>query len=385
MTSLMKMGAVIVAGGLGSRAGGALPKQEQMLAGKTVYQWSLQAFIEHPAIDSIALVVPATRIQSYQHIDADNIRLVTGGSTRTASVRAGLEALALGANDIVMIHDAARPGLNGELIDRLIEAMQTATAAAPALLITDAVKRQTDDKLENVQRSDLRRIQTPQAFRYQDILDALQDQALDFVDDLAAVEAKGHKIVLVEGRPELDKITYAGDLDRMTRLLDAASPPRIGQGFDVHAFEPGDHIVLCGHKIAHHASLQGHSDADVGWHALTDAILGALAAGDIGDHFPPSDPQWQDVESGVFLSHAIKLAEKRGYGLASCDITLICEAPKVKPHREAMRLRTAEICNLPIESVSIKATTTEQLGFTGRGEGIAAQAIAVLSAQENTA
>lgn len=379
------MGAVIVAGGLGLRAGGELPKQEQLLAGKPVFQWSLEAFIKHPDIQHIALVIPAARRTSYQHIQDAKVQIVAGGLTRSASVKAGLDALDLGPDEIVLIHDAARPGLDGEMIDRLVQAMQSAAAAAPALPISDAVKRQTELGLESVSRNDLHRIQTPQAFRYRDILTALQDQAPDFVDDLAAIEAKGRNVILVEGRLELDKITYSGDLDRMTRLLGIASPPRIGQGFDVHAFEPGDHVVLCGHRIEHNAQLKGHSDADVGWHALTDAILGALAAGDIGDHFPPSDPQWQDVESGVFLSHALKLADARGYVLDSCDITLICEAPKVKPHREAMRLRTAEICSLPIDAVSIKATTTEQLGFTGRREGIAAQAIAVLSAQKNTA
>ncbi|MGB2219228.1 MAG: bifunctional 2-C-methyl-D-erythritol 4-phosphate cytidylyltransferase/2-C-methyl-D-erythritol 2,4-cyclodiphosphate synthase [Henriciella sp.] len=379
------MGAVIVAGGLGLRAGGELPKQEQLLAGKPVFQWSLEAFIKHPDIHHIALVIPAARRTSYQHIQDAKVQIVAGGLTRSASVKAGLDALDLGPDEIVLIHDAARPGLDGEMIDRLVQAMQSAAAAAPALPISDALKRQTELGLESVSRNDLHRIQTPQAFRYRDILTALQDQAPDFVDDLAAIEAKGRNVILVEGRLELDKITYSGDLDRMTRLLGIASPPRIGQGFDVHAFEPGDHVVLCGHRIEHNAQLKGHSDADVGWHALTDAILGALAAGDIGDHFPPSDPQWQDVESGVFLSHALKLADARGYVLDSCDITLICEAPKVKPHREAMRLRTAEICSLPIDAVSIKATTTEQLGFTGRREGIAAQAIAVLSAQKNTA
>lgn len=379
------MGAVIVAGGLGLRAGGELPKQEQLLAGKPVFQWSLEAFIKHPDIHHIALVIPAARRTSYQHIQDAKVQIVAGGLTRSASVKAGLDALDLGPDEIVLIHDAARPGLDGEMIDRLVQAMQSAAAAAPALPISDAVKRQTELGLESVSRNDLHRIQTPQAFRYRDILTALQDQAPDFVDDLAAIEAKGRNVILVEGRLELDKITYSGDLDRMTRLLGIASLPRIGQGFDVHAFEPGDHVVLCGHRIEHNAQLKGHSDADVGWHALTDAILGALAAGDIGDHFPPSDPQWQDVESGVFLSHALKLADARGYVLDSCDITLICEAPKVKPHREAMRLRTAEICSLPIDAVSIKATTTEQLGFTGRREGIAAQAIAVLSAQKNTA
>ncbi|CAI8369662.1 MAG: Bifunctional enzyme IspD/IspF [Hyphomonas sp. TMED17] len=381
----MRIGAVIVAGGLGLRAGGELPKQEQLLAGKPVFQWSLEAFIKHPDIHHIALVIPAARRPSYQHIQDAKVQIVAGGLTRSASVKAGLDALDLGPDEIVLIHDAARPGLDGEMIDRLVQAMQSAAAAAPALPISDAVKRQTEFGLESVSRNDLHRIQTPQAFRYRDILTALQDQAPDFVDDLAAIEAKGRNIIMVEGRLELHKITYSGDLDRMTRLLGIASPPRIGQGFDVHAFEPGDHVVLCGHRIDHNAQLKGHSDADVGWHALTDAILGALAAGDIGDHFPPSDPQWQDVESGVFLSHALKLADARGYVLDSCDITLICEAPKVKPHREAMRLRTAEICSLPIDAVSIKATTTEQLGFTGRREGIAAQAIAVLSAQKNTA
>jgi 2-C-methyl-D-erythritol 4-phosphate cytidylyltransferase/2-C-methyl-D-erythritol 2,4-cyclodiphosphate synthase len=245
--------------------------------------------------------------------------------------------------------------------------------------VSDALKSQTSGHFSTVPRDGLYRVQTPQAFRLATIRDALQAPG-SFVDDLEAVEAAGARVTLVPGDARLHKITYPEDFDLVARMLSPIqSVPRVGKGFDVHAFEPGDHVTLCGVQIPHSAKLKGHSDADAAWHALTDAILGAVALGDIGDHFPPSDPQWKDADSGLFLKHAQVLAEKAGYKLASCDITVICEAPKVKPHRESMRVRTAELLGLPLDFVSIKATTTEGLGFTGRKEGIAAEAVAVLS------
>jgi 2-C-methyl-D-erythritol 4-phosphate cytidylyltransferase/2-C-methyl-D-erythritol 2,4-cyclodiphosphate synthase len=265
------------------------------------------------------------------------------------------------------------------MIDSLVSALSDHDAAAPALPVADALKAQVAGRLSTVPRDGLYRVQTPQAFRLGEIRSALEARG-SFVDDLEAVEAAGARVTLVPGDPRLHKITYAEDFDLVARLLSPLqSAPRVGKGFDVHAFEPGDHVTLCGVKIPHTAKLKGHSDADAAWHALTDAILGAVALGDIGDHFPPSDPKWKDADSGLFLKHAQMLAEKAGYALSSCDVTVICEAPKVKPHRDAMRVRTAELLGLPLDAVSVKATTTESLGFTGRREGIAAEAVAVLA------
>ncbi len=381
----MKIGVVIVAGGKGLRAGGDVPKQLQMLGTRRVFEWSVDTCISHPAIDQTVLVVPAGQSSDYYQTPPNGVKIVPGGDTRTASVLCGLEALQLGDDDIVLIHDAARPGISHDIISRLIEAMATADASAPALKILDAVKRKSVAQLESVNRDDLYRVQTPQSFRYGRIRDLLSNTEQNYVDDLAAIEASGGTVQLIDGTPQLAKITEPGDFRTVTHLLAPVSNvPRIGFGYDMHRLEPGENVILCGISIPHSHSLAGHSDADVAWHALTDAILGAAALGDIGDHFPPSDPQWQDVDSAVFLSHAIKLAEGTGFTLQSCDLTLICEAPKIKPHREQMRQRTAEITNLPLTSVSIKATTTEGLGPTGRRESIAAQAVAVLSATERT-
>jgi 2-C-methyl-D-erythritol 4-phosphate cytidylyltransferase/2-C-methyl-D-erythritol 2,4-cyclodiphosphate synthase len=265
------------------------------------------------------------------------------------------------------------------MISDLIAALQDADAAAPALKVSDALKRQNQGHVADVDRSNLYRVQTPQAFGF-DMISAALATAEDLVDDLAAIEAMGGTVRLIDGDERLGKITYSDDLKTLERLLMPLNdPPRLGTGFDVHAFEPGDGVVLCGVKIPHDKKLAGHSDADVAWHALTDAILGAAALGDIGDHFPPSDPQWRGVDSSVFLHHAVDIARKAGWALSSCDITVICEAPKVKPHREAMRQATADVTGLALDAVSVKATTTEGLGFTGRKEGIAAQASAVLS------
>jgi len=377
----MKIGVVIVAGGKGLRAGGEIPKQLQMLGNRRVFEWSVEACISHPAIAQTVLVVPQGQAGTYYQTPPNGLKITAGGDTRTASVLSGLQALQLSDSDIVLIHDAARPGLSHDVISRLIEAMATADASAPALKILDAVKRQSGTQLTSVEREDLYRVQTPQTFRYGRIVGLLSNTDKTYVDDLAAIEASGGTVKLVDGTPQLGKITEPGDFRTMTHLLAPVSNvPRIGFGYDMHRFEPGQNVILCGVSIPHSHALAGHSDADVAWHALTDAILGAAALGDIGDHFPPSDPQWQDVDSAVFLRHSITLAADAGYTIQSCDLTLICEAPKIKPHREQMRQRTAELTNLPITSISVKATTTEGLGPTGRREGIAAQAVAVLSA-----
>ncbi len=366
--------AIIVAGGSGQRAGRA--KQWELLLGRRVIDWSIDAFCGHPAIGHV-VVVADERLG--ERPDRAPVIRAEPGATRTASVRSGLAALALAGHAKVLIHDAARPGLMPETIDALLSALETADAAAPALPVTDALKAWRDGRLSGVDRDGLFRIQTPQAFRLGTIRAALDRCSDDLVDDLAAVEAAGVRIALVPGDIRLSKITFPEDFDTMSRLLGPSLlVPRVGKGFDVHGFVPGDHVTLCGVRIPHTSRLDGHSDADAAWHALTDAILGAAALGDIGDHFPPSDARWKDADSGIFLQHAQKIAREAGFIVASCDITLICETPRIKPHRDAMRTSTAERLGLPLEAVSVKATTTEGLGFTGRREGLAAEAVAVL-------
>ncbi|MEM6898609.1 MAG: bifunctional 2-C-methyl-D-erythritol 4-phosphate cytidylyltransferase/2-C-methyl-D-erythritol 2,4-cyclodiphosphate synthase [Pseudomonadota bacterium] len=377
---MKQAGAVIVAAGQGSRMGSGPEKQYRMLLGKPVISWSAEAFLQHESIEQLVIVAPKDSTERMQSIVGSDIKVVPGGSTRTASVRAGLNALDLPAHASVLIHDAARPGLSLGVISSLLDALNDADASAPALLVSDALKSVApDNRLSAVERTPLRRIQTPQAFRLGSIVDALEQQE-DLVDDLAAIEAIGAKVSLIAGHERLSKLTYEDDFEIMSRLLSTnAVTPRLGTGYDVHKFGTGDHVILCGVKIPHSQGLVGHSDADIGWHALTDAILGALALGDIGDHFPPSDPKWKDAESGQFLKHAQLLADDAGYAIGNVDITLICEEPKIKPHRAAMRARTAELLDLPLNLVSVKATTSEGLGFTGRREGIAGQAAAVLT------
>ncbi len=373
---MTEIAAIIVANGAGARFGGERPKQYAQLGQKRVIDWSLEAFTRDPRISQIVLVGPA---DLYSSALPSNVQHISGGDSRTASVNAGLSALSLSDDSIVLIHDGARPGLNAQIITDLLGALETADAAAPALIISDALKRETSASYENVDRTGIVRVQTPQAFKFGLIRAALSDATNTYVDDLEAVEAQGAKIIMTTGDEALLKVTYPEDIARLETLLNLSpNTPRMGTGFDVHAFEPGDHVTLCGNKIPHDQKLKGHSDADVAWHALTDAILGALALGDIGDHFPPTDPQWKGADSAVFLSAAMNMARDRGYELANCDLTIMCEAPKVKPHREAMRKRTAEILSVDLDAVSVKATTTEKLGFTGRSEGIAAQAAAML-------
>ena len=373
---MSRIAVLIVAGGKGLRAGAEAPKQWQSLLGRRVVDWSIDAFSRHPAVTDIVVVAG-------EDLGApgagQRFSRALPGATRTQSVMSGLAALALPDEAKVLIHDAARPGIDEVTINALIDALDSSDAAAPALPLSDALKTEREGRLKTVDRTGLYRVQTPQAFRLGAIRTALAQAGPDLVDDLAAVEAAGARVTLVAGSLRLSKITYPEDFDMMSRLLAPSGAPRVGKGFDVHAFEAGDHVTLCGVRIPHTARLKGHSDADAGWHALTDAILGAAALGDIGDHFPPSDPRWKDADSGIFLKHSQLLAESKGYRIDSCDITVICEAPRVKPHREAMRARTAELLGLPLDAVSVKATTTEGLGFTGRREGIAAEAIAVLT------
>jgi len=377
----MSIHAIIVAAGSGSRTGRKLPKQFENLAGKPVYRWSLDTFLADERVEKICLVLPAGHLDKVRAESPSDHRLslVIGGAERTESVRNAMEALAPTDDDVILVHDAARPGLDIDTVTALLAAINAHDAAAPALPVIDALKRQSGSTLGTVSRSGLYRVQTPQAFRASVLASALSSSGRNFVDDLEAVEGQGATTALVEGSERLSKITFASDFDRIEKMITGQRAEfRFGTGFDVHAFEPGPGVTLCGVFIEHNARLKGHSDADAGWHALTDAILGAVALGDIGDHFPPSDDRWKDVDSGAFLSHAVKLAHEKGWELSHCDVTLICEAPKIKPHRETMRQRTAEVTGLDLDAVSIKATTTEGLGFTGRREGIAAQAAATL-------
>lgn len=371
-----KICAVIVAAGRGERAGGANPKQFQPLAGRPVLAWSVAAFAA-AGVDRIIVVAAAEHMGlARTALGGAPATLVAGGATRTESVRAGLAAAA--DADIIFIHDAARPGLRPEHVRPLVGAIQSgASATAPALPVADSL-RNADG--QEVDRTGLMRVQTPQAFRGDVIRAAYAAAPRDaaFTDDLSVVRAHGVQTVLIPGDARLMKFTYPEDLALLERILGEARTPCVGHGVDAHRFGPGDHVTLCGVRIAHDKGLVGHSDADVGWHALVDAILGALGQGDIGAHFPPSDPQWKGANSERFLRHAAKLAEAAGATIAHVDVTLICERPKVGPHREVMRARTSEALALPLDRVSIKATTTERMGFLGREEGLAAQATATL-------
>ncbi len=367
--------ALIVAAGKGERAGGEFPKQFRQFRGKPVLAHAIEALSNHPAITEIHVVIGSGQEQSYrQAIGAREIGdPIIGGTTRQESVRNGLEALAASnPPDRVLIHDAARPFTPIAVIDRLVDALDTENGAIPALPVVDSLARTNGS---TVDRTDYVTIQTPQAFRFEQILTAHRswNAATPATDDAAIARHAGHHVALVEGDPALKKITFAEDF-----AMHSPAISRTGLGYDVHAFEDGDHVWLCGIQIPHSKSLAGHSDADVGLHALTDAILGALGDGDIGDHFPPSDPQWKGVASYRFLEHARDLVTDSGMAIHHVDLTLICEAPKIGPHRSAMRARIAEILAIPESAVSVKATTTEKLGFTGRGEGIAAQAIATI-------
>jgi 2-C-methyl-D-erythritol 4-phosphate cytidylyltransferase/2-C-methyl-D-erythritol 2,4-cyclodiphosphate synthase len=375
-----KAAAIIVAAGSGSRLSGQVPKQFLTLGGKTVLQWSVDAMLRCNRIASVVVVAPADAVlQTAAALRSDHRLQVVPGSpvSRTESVRKGLAALAGSPPAAVLIHDAARPGLDVAVIEELLDALTLADAASPALPVADALKKHGDD-IKSVDRDGLMRVQTPQAFRWDVITRAYEAETGSAVDDLALLEGTGAKVVLTPGRAALMKITYPEDLAVAEKLI-AAPAMRVGTGFDVHGFEPGDAVILCGIRIPHTKKLEGHSDADAAWHALTDAILGALALGDIGDHFPPSDPKWKGVASIKFLQHAVKLAHERAFRIANADITILAERPKISPHREAMRIATAEALGVSADVVSVKATTTEKLGFVGREEGIAAHAAVLLT------
>lgn len=378
----MRLAALIVAAGRGERAGGDIPKQYLGLLGRPVLAWSTQALAAAGIEDIVVAIAPEHRALAQAALRSEpHVRIVHGGATRTDSVRAGLAALPNA--DVLLVHDAARPGLGPEIVTSLVEALETgAVGAAPALPVADSLRRADPHGavIGEVEREGVMRVQTPQAFRADALRDAYAALAPDAAatDDLAVVRAHGGACVLVPGDARLMKITYQEDMALMERLLSSARVTCVGTGIDAHRFGPGDHVTLCGVRIAHEKGLLGHSDADAGWHALVDAILGALCEGDIGAHFPPSDPQWKDADSEQFLRHAAKLVAKGGARIVHVDVTLVCEQPKIGPHRDAMRARTAAVLGLPLSRVSVKATTTERMGFLGRGEGLAAQATATL-------
>ena len=370
----MRVAGIIVAGGRGTRLGGE-PKQWRHLAGRSLTAHAAAALgaaglepivlVHHPEDAAMAAAIPGTL-------------LAPGGATRSASVRAGLEALALDPPDAVLIHDAARPCVSQPLIARVIAALDRQEGAAPAVAVTDALWR-GQSVVEGTQpREGLWRAQTPQGFRFGPILAAHRAHTGVAADDVEVARAAGISVVIVAGDEDNLKVTHPGDLERAARILEAQMDVRTGHGYDVHAFGEGDHVILCGVRIPHTQGVLAHSDGDVGLHALTDAILGALALGDIGQHFPPADPRWRGSDSLTFLLHAKGLADAAGFRVNHVDVTVVCEAPKVAPHAASMRGAIAEMLGCSSDRVSVKATTSERLGFTGRREGIAALATATL-------
>lgn len=375
--------ALIVAGGRGERLAGPLPKQYQPLAGRPVLRHALERFLAHPRVDAVRVVIdPAHRA----HYDAAAAGLallppVAGGASRQELVRLGLESLADAPPAWVLIHDAARPLVELALIERVCLALEEAAGVLPGLAVTDLLRRVEGGRLVGeVDRTGLMRAQTPQGFHFPVIIEAHRRLAgQSFTDDAALAAAAGIDVVTVEGSEDNMKITLPGDLEMAARRLGAGVHVRTGLGFDVHALVAGRRLMLCGIEIPFERGLAGHSDADVALHAVTDALLGTIGAGDIGTHFPPSDPRWHDADLARFLSHAARLVAEAGGTIEHVDLTLICERPKIGHHRPAMLARLAELLDLPLDRVSLKATTTEGLGFTGRGEGIAAQAVATVS------
>jgi 2-C-methyl-D-erythritol 4-phosphate cytidylyltransferase/2-C-methyl-D-erythritol 2,4-cyclodiphosphate synthase len=381
MAPLPSFAAVIVAAGKGLRAGGALPKQFANWRGKPLVRHSAETFARlgaHPIVIAIPSGADGMARQALSGIDG--ILIVTGGETRQQSVRAALEALADAQPACVLIHDAARPDLPSVVVERLLSALKEHSGAIPVLPVVDSLAV-ADGSLMNCKadREILRRVQTPQAFRFADILAAHRAWTgkASAGDDAQVARAGEFDVALVEGDERLRKLTFAADFRTGSPMT------RIGTGFDVHRLAEGEELWLCGLRIEHDKGLVGHSDADVALHAVVDAILGAAARGDIGEHFPPSDPRWKDASSDKFIAHAVELAEEAGFRVGNVDVTLICEAPKIAPHRDAMRGKLAGLLGVDLTQVSVKATTTERLGFTGRGEGIAAQAVATLVSRED--
>lgn len=380
-----RIAGLIVAAGDGVRSGQNLPKQYVRIAGRAVLTHAIDALLGHPAIDSVQVVIGPGHDSLYAEAIGGRAlpAPVQGGATRRDSVIAGLEAIDA---DIVLIHDAARPFLPPEVIDRLLAALSDADGAVPALPVADTLARGSGSALgDTVARDGLYRIQTPQTFTRTDILAGHRawDEAREATDDAQVARAHGLTVAIVEGDAMLDKLTYAADFAQAAERMRPAMISRSASGYDVHAFAEGSGVWLGGLLIAHNRALAGHSDADVALHAIVDALLGTISAGDIGSHFPPSDSRWRGAASEIFVRHALNLVIAAGGIIDHVDLTIICEAPKVGPHREAIRTRIAALLDVPIANVSVKATTTEKLGFTGRSEGIAAQAIATVRVPES--
>ncbi|OJI92591.1 2-C-methyl-D-erythritol 2,4-cyclodiphosphate synthase [Planktotalea frisia] len=375
----MQIAAVIVAAGRGTRAGGEIPKQWQEVGEHSVAAWSCARFRSRADIAEIILVIhPDDRVFAQS---IKGVTLVHGGATRDGSVHNGLKALAADITH-VLIHDVARCTVSDRVIDGVIDALQTADGAAPALPVSDALWIGADCKVSGTQdRTGLFRAQTPQGFALRAILNAHGAHQGGAADDVEVARSAGLDVVITEGDENNLKITMPDDFARAAKILEQRVDIRLGNGFDVHAFEDGDHVILCGVKVPHNKALKGHSDADVGMHAVTDAIYGALGDGDIGQHFPPSDPQWKGAASEIFLRHAVDLAASRGFTISNVDCTLICEQPKIGPHAGTMKDTMAALLQITPDRVSVKATTSERLGFTGREEGIAALATATLVAK----
>lgn len=384
MSSASKCAALIVAAGSGERFGGAIPKQYQELGGVPILRRSVLAFLKHPHISHVQVVYSPSHRDLYDKAvgDLGLPEPVTGGASRQDSVRLGLEALAHTSKpDFVMIHDAARPLIDAATITAVRKALDTNIGAIAAKPLVDTLKRGNGVAIEaTIDRSNLWQAHTPQAFRFDEIMAAhTAAKGLQLTDDAAVAEKAGLPVSLVPSNPDNMKITNPDDLDRAARLLGHTyGDIRTGMGFDVHRYEPGDKIILGGIAIPHNRKLEGHSDADAVLHALTDALLGGMGMGDIGKYFPPSDPQWKGKDSAFFVRAAVNMISEKGGIISNVDITLMCEAPRIGPHRDAMQKRIAELLEISLDRVNVKATTTERLGFTGREEGLAAQAIATL-------
>jgi 2-C-methyl-D-erythritol 4-phosphate cytidylyltransferase/2-C-methyl-D-erythritol 2,4-cyclodiphosphate synthase len=379
----MGFSAVIVAAGVGARAGPGAAKQWRTLAGRPVVRWSAEALLGAGADELVVVVADGEQVRAREALAGlAGWRLATGGAARSESVKAGLAALAAPDEAIVLVHDAARPLVRREHVERLMAALADAPGAILALPLADTLKREDAGArvAETVPRAGLWRAQTPQAFRLGVLKSAFAawPAAEEPTDEAIVLERAGHAVALVPGDPALAKLTYPEDFAMAELMAGAARTMRVGQGIDAHRFGPGDGVMLCGVKIAHDKALIGHSDADAGLHAITDALLGAIGEGDIGDHFPPNDPQWRGAASDQFLLHAAQLVAARGGRIANVDVTLVCERPRIKPHRAAMRARLAELLGLGLAAVSVKATTMEGMGFTGREEGLLAQAVAMV-------
>jgi 2-C-methyl-D-erythritol 4-phosphate cytidylyltransferase/2-C-methyl-D-erythritol 2,4-cyclodiphosphate synthase len=374
----MSFSVVVVAAGIGLRAGPGDPKAWRLLGGRPMVRWSVEGLLAAGA-DEVIVVVAGDRLGSADEAfeGLEGWRVVAGGQTRPQSVQAGLAALTCGDGQPVLVHDAARPFVGRAHVERLLAALEDADGAVPALPVPDTLKRGDGLIAETVSREGLWRAQTPQAFRLETLTAAYRawPTGEEPTDDASVVERAGGRVAMVAGDPLLMKLTYPEDFAMAEQLAGTRRTMRTGLGVDAHRFGPGDAIMLGGVRIAHDRGLVGHSDADAGLHALTDALLGAIAEGDIGQHFPPSSAEWKGASSDRFLLHAVKLAEAKGGRIVHADLTLICERPKIGPHRDAMRGRIAELLGLSIDRVSVKATTTEGMGFTGREEGLLAQAV----------